>query len=191
MALIDRRFMETPFYGVRQMTWRLRNVGHAVNPKRVRRLMRLMGLTPIYQRPNTSKPSKGRQPHPYLLRGLTIDRSNQVWRADITYIPMRRGFLYLIAIMDWRSRRALSWRLSNTLEAEFCGKSLNEALRPHGPPEIMNTDQGSQFTAFAWTDRLRRSGIRISIDGKGRFLANTFIERLWRSLKCERVSLRA
>ena len=185
MALIDRQFMETPFYGVRQMTWHLRNEGHAVNPKRVRRLMRLMGLMPIYRRPNTSKP------YPYLLQGLTIDRPGQVWCSDITYLPMRRGFLYLVAIMDWHSRRVLSWRLSNTLEAEFCVEALNEAIRLHGPPEIMNTDQGSQFTAFVWTDRLRRSGIRISMDGKGRFLDNIFIERLWRSLKYECVYLRA
>ncbi len=191
MALIDRQFMETPFYGVRQMTWHLRNEGHAVNPKRVRRLMRLMGLMPIYRRPNTSKPAKGRQPYPYLLQGLTIDRPGQVWCSDITYLPMRRGFLYLVAIMDWHSRRVLSWRLSNTLEAEFCVEALNEAIRLHGPPEIMNTDQGSQFTAFVWTDRLRRSGIRISMDGKGRFLDNIFIERLWRSLKYECVYLRA
>ena len=191
MALIDRQFMETPFYGVRQMTWHLRNEGHAVNPKRVRRLMRLMGLMPIYRRPNTSKPAKGRQPYPYLLQGLTIDRPGQVWCSDITYLPMRRGFLYLVAIMDWHSRRVLSWRLSNTLEAEFCVEALNEAIRLHGPPEIMNTDQGSQFTAFVWTDRLRRSGIRISMDGKGRFLDNIFIERLLRSLKYECVYLRA
>ena len=191
MALIDRQFMETPFYGVRQITWHLRNEGHAVNPKRVRRLMRLMGLMPIYRRPNTSKPAKGRQPYPYLLQGLTIDRPGQVWCSDITYLPMRRGFLYLVAIMDWHSRRVLSWRLSNTLEAEFCVEALNEAIRLHGPPEIMNTDQGSQFTAFVWTDRLRRSGIRISMDGKGRFLDNIFIERLWRSLKYECVYLRA
>ena len=162
-----------------------------MNPKRVRRLMRLMGLMPIYRRPNTSKPAKGRQPYPYLLQGLTIDRPGQVWCSDITYLPMRRGFLYLVAIMDWHSRRVLSWRLSNTLEAEFCVEALNEAIRLHGPPEIMNTDQGSQFTAFVWTDRLRRSGIRISMDGKGRFLDNIFIERLWRSLKYECVYLRA
>jgi putative transposase len=144
MALIDRQFMETPFYGVRQMTWHLRNEGHAVNPKRVRRLMRLMGLMPIYRKPNTSRPAKGRRPYPYLLRGLTIDRPNQVWCADITYLPMRRGFLYLVAIMDWRSRRVLSWRLSNTLEAEFCADALDEAIARFGQPEIMNTDQGSQ-----------------------------------------------
>jgi putative transposase len=139
MQIIDRQFMETPFYGVRQMTWYLKNEGHAVNPKRVRRLMRLMGLMPIYRKPNTSKPAKGRQPYPYLLRGLAIDRPNQVWCADITYLPMQRGFLYLVAIMDWHSRRMLSWRLSNTLEAEFCADALDEAIARFGPPEIMNT----------------------------------------------------
>ena len=183
MQIIDRQFMETPFFGVRQTTWYLRNEGHAVNPKRVRRLMRLMGLMPICRKPNTSKPAKGRQPYPYLLRGLTIDRPNQVWCADITYLPMRRGFLYLAAIMDWHSRRVLSWRLSNTLEAEFCADARDEAIARFGPPEIMNTDQGSQFTSFAWTDPLRRADIRISMDGKGRFLDNILIERLWRSLK--------
>ena len=191
MALIDRQFMETPFYGVRQMTWHVRNEDHAVNPKRVRRLMRLMGLMPIYRKPNTSRPAKGHQPFPYLLRGLAIDRPGQVWCADITYLPMRRGFLYLVAIMDWHSRRVLAWRLSNTLEAEFCVEALDDAIRLHGPPEIMNTDQGSQFTAFAWTDRLRRAGVRISMDGKGRFLDNIFIERLWRSLKYECLYLHA
>ena len=191
MVLIDRQFMETPFYGVRQMTRHLRNEGHAVNPKRVRRLMRLMGLMPIYRKPNTSKPAKGRRPFLYLLRGLTIDRPNQVWCADITYLPMRRGFLYLVAIMDWHSRRVLSWRLSNTLEAEFCADALEEAIACFGPPEIMNTDQGSQFTAFAWTNPLRKAGICISMDGKGRFLDNIFIERLWRSVKYECVYLHA
>ncbi|KAA9008789.1 DDE-type integrase/transposase/recombinase [Histidinibacterium aquaticum] len=159
-------------------TWHLRNEGHAVNPKRVRRLMRITGLMPIYRKPNTSRPAKGRRPFPYLLRGLTIDRPNQVWCADITYLPMRRGFLYLVAIMDWHSRRALSWRLSNTLGAEFCAEALDEAIARFGAPEIMNTDQGSQFTAFTWMDRLRRASVRISMDGKGRFLDNIFIERL-------------
>ena len=191
MARIDRQFLETPFYGVRQMTWHLRNEGHAVNPKRVRRLMRLMGLMPIYRRPNTSRPAKGRQPFPYLLRGLDIDRPDQVWCADITYLPMRRGFLYLVAIMDWHSRRVMTWRLSNTLEAGFCVDALDEAIARFGPPGIMNTDQGSQFIAFAWTDRLRAAGVRISMDGKGRFLDNIFIERLWRSLKYECVYLNA
>ncbi|WP_425046779.1 IS3 family transposase [Primorskyibacter sp. S87] len=191
MRQIDEQFLETPFFGVRQMTWHLRNEGHLVNEKRIRRLMRLMGLMPIYQKPNTSKAAKGHKIYPYLLRGLRVERPNQVWAADITYLPMRRGFLYLLAIMDWHTRKVLAWRISNTLEAEFCVDALNEAIARFGPPEIMNTDQGSQFTSFAWTDRLRRSGIRISMDGKGRFLDNIFVERLWRSLKYECVYLHA
>lgn len=191
MRLIDKQFLETPFYGVRQMTWHLRNEGHLVNEKRIRRLMRLMGLMPIYQKPNTSKATKGHKIYPYLLRGLRVDRPNQVWCADITYLPMRRGFLYLVAIMDWYTRKVLAWRISNTMEAEFCVEALNEAIHKFGPPEIMNTDQGSQFTSFAWTDRLRRSGVRISMDGKGRFLDNIFVERLWRSMKYECVYLHA
>nr|WP_254682218.1 IS3 family transposase [Phaeobacter inhibens] len=191
MRLIDKQFLETPFYGVRQMTWHLRNEDHLVNEKRIRRLMRLMGLMPVYQKPNTSKATKGHKIYPYLLRGLRVDRPNQVWCADITYLPMRRGFLYLVAIMDWHTRKVLAWRISNTLEAEFCVDALNEAIHKLGPPEIMNTDQGSQFTSFAWTDRLRRSGVRISMDGKGRFLDNIFVERLWRSMKYECVYLHA
>ncbi len=191
MRLIDEQFLETPFYGVRQMTWHLRAGGRLVNEKRIRRLMRLMGLMPIYQRPNTSRKAKGHKTWPYLLRGLMITRPNQVWCADVTYIPMRRGFLYLVAIMDWATRKVLAWRLSNTLEADFCVEALNEALVRFGPPEIMNTDQGSQFTYWAWTDRLRQAGVKISMDGKGRFLDNIFIERLWRSLKYECVYLYA
>jgi putative transposase len=191
MRLIDKQFLETPFYGVRQMTWHLRNEDHLVNEKRIRRLMRLMGLMPIYQKPNTSKAAKGHKIYPYLLRGLRVDRPNQVWCADITYLPMRRGYLYLVAIMDWHTRKVLAWRISNTLEAEFCVDALNEAIHKFGPPEIMNTDQDSQFTSFVWTDRLRRSGVRISMDGKGRFLDNIFVERLWRSLKYECVYLHA
>ncbi|WP_423206342.1 IS3 family transposase [Paracoccus yeei] len=191
MRLIDRQFLETPFYGVQQMTWHLQNEGHAVNVKRIRRLMRLMRLMPIYQKPNTSKPAKGHKTYPYLLGGLRVDRPGQVWCADITYLPMRRGFLYLVAIMDWFTRKVLAWRISNTLEADFCVEALNEAVHRFGPPEIMNTDQGSQFTSFAWTDRLKRIGTRISMDGKGRCLDNIFIERLWRSLKYECVYLHA
>lgn len=191
MRQIDEQFLETPFFGVRQMTWHLRNDGHLVNEKRIRRLMRLMGLMPIYQKPNTSKPAKGHKTYPYLLKGLRVTRPNQVWAADITYLPMRRGFLYLIAIIDWRTRKVLAWRISNTLEADFCVEALNEAMNKYGMPEIMNTDQGSQFTSFGWTDRLRRSGVRISMDGKGRFLDNIFVERLWRSLKYECVYLHA
>lgn len=191
MRLIDRQFLETPFFGVRQMTWHLKNEGHPVNEKRIRRLMRLMGLMPIYQKPNTSKPAKGHKIYPYLLRGLRVDRPNQVWAADITYLPMRRGFLYLVAIIDWFTRKVLAWRISNTLEADFCIEALNEAVHKFSAPEIMNTDQGSQFTSFAWTDRLRRMDIRISMDGKGRFLDNIFVERLWRTLKYECVYLHA
>ena len=191
MRVIDKQFLETPFYGVRQMTWHLRNEDHLVNEKRIRRLMRLMGLMPIYQKPNTSKAAKGHKIYPYLLRGLRVDRPNHVWCADITYLPMRRGFLYLVAIMDWHTRKVLAWRISNTLEADFCVEALNEAIHKFGPPEIMNTDQGSQFTSFAWTDRLRRLCVRISMDGKGRFLDNIFVERLWRSLKYECVYLHA
>jgi len=142
MQLIDRRPADlgTPFYGVQQMTWHLRNEGHAVNVKRIRRLMRLMRLMPIYQKPNTSKPAKGHKTYPYLLGGLRIDRPNQVWCADITYLPMRRGILYLVAIMDWFTRKVLAWRISNTLEADFCVETMNEAVHRFGPPEIMNTD---------------------------------------------------
>ena len=191
MRQIDEQFLETPFFGVRQMTWHLRNEGHLVNEKRIRRLMRLMGLMPIYRKPNTSKAAKGHKTYPYLLKGLRVTRPNQVWAADITYLPMRRGFLYLVAIMDWHTRKVLAWRISNTLEADFCVEALNEAIAQFGPPEIMNTDQGSQFTSFAWTDRQRQSGVRISMDGKGRFLDNIFVERLWRSLKYECVYLHA
>ena len=184
MRQIDEQFFETPFFGVRQMTWQLRNGGHPVNEKRIRRLM---GLMPIYQKPNTSKPAKGHKIYPYLLKGMRVTRPNQVWASDITYLPMRKGFLYLVVIIDWYTRKVLAWRISNTLEADFCV----EAMAKYGPPEIINTDQGSQFTSFAWTDRLRRSGVRISMDGKGRFLDNIFVERLWRSLKYECVYLHA
>lgn len=194
MRLIDEQFLETPFYGVRQMTWHLRAEGHLVNEKRVRRLMRLMGLMglmPVYQRPRTSIKARSHKTYPYLLRGLAVDRPNQVWCADVTYIPMRRGFLYLVAIMDWATRKVLAWRLSNTLEAEFCVEALNEALIRFGSPGIMNTDQGSQFTSWGWTSRLKQAGVKISMDGKGRFLDNIFVERLWRSLKYECVYLHA
>ena len=191
MQVIDRQILESLFYGVQQMTSHMRNEGHAVNVKRIRRLMPLMRMMPIYQKPNTSKPTKGHKTYPYLLGGLRVDRPNQVWCADITYLPMQRGFLYLVAIMDWFTRKVLAWRISNTLEADFCVETLNEAIHRFGPPEIMNTDQGSQFTSFAWTDRLKRIGTRISMDGKGRCLDNIFIERLWRSLKYECVYLHA
>ena len=191
MAEIDRQFLETPFYGARQMAWHLRADGHLVNIKRVRRLMRLMGLMPIYRQPRTSVPAKGHKIYPYLLRGMRIDRPNQVWCADITYIPLAKGFLYLVAIMDWSSRKVLAWRLSNTMDVQFCVDALDDALARHGAPEIFNTDQGSQFTSWAWTQRLKEAGVRISMDGRGRFLDNIFIERLWRSLKYECVYLHA
>ena len=191
MTHIDKQFMETPFYGVRQMTWHLKALGHKVNKKRIRRLMRLMGLMPIYQKPNTSRPNKAHKRYPYLLGGLNITQANHVWCADITYIPMHKGFLYLVAIMDWATRRVLSWRLSNTLDANFCVEALNEAILRFGPPKIFNTDQGSQFTSFKWTHALRQAGIKISMDGKGRFMDNIFIERLWRSHKYECVYLHA
>jgi putative transposase len=168
MALIDRQFMETPYYGSRKMTAWLRRAGHVVNRKRVRRLMRQMGLQVIWQKPNTSKPNPEHKIYPYLLRGLKIDRPNQVWATDITYIPMPKGFFYLVAIMDWHSRKVLTWRLSNTMDATFCVEALEEALATYGRPEIFNSDQGAQFTSTAFTGVLEASGVRISMDGKGR-----------------------
>jgi putative transposase len=190
MALLDRQYLKTPFYGSRRMTVWLRTQGHQVNRKRVRRLMQLMGLEAIYRHPNTSKPAPGHKIYPYLLRGLEINWVNQVWATDITYIPMARGFLYLVAIMDWHSRYVLAWRLSNTLEVDFCLEALEEALSK-GKPEIFNTDQGSQFTSEAFTGRLLEEGVQVSMDGKGRFMDNIFVERLWRSVKYEEVYLKA
>ena len=190
MKLIDQQYLERPFYGSRRMTVWLRNQGYGVNRKRIRRLMEIMGLRAIYQRPRTSQPAPGHQVYPYLLRGVAITRPNQVWTADITYIPMARGFLYLVAIMDGYSRYVLSWRLSNTLEVDFCIEALEEALR-NGQPEIFNTDQGAQFTSQAFTSLLEQHGIKVSMDGKGRYTDNLFIERLWRSLKYEEVYLKA
>ena len=191
MRLIDEQFMETPYYGARQMTRHLRREGYRVNRKRIGRLMRNMGLSAIYQKPNTSKPHPEHKIYPYLLRGMTINKPNQVWCTDITYIPMRRGFLYLVAIMDWASRKVLSWRLSNTLDADFCVDALEEAIKHYGTPEIFNTDQGSQFTSDAFTSVLKDANIRISMDGKGRWMDNVMIERLWRSLKYECIYLHA
>jgi putative transposase len=189
MALIDRQYLRTPFYGSRRMTAWLWTQGHLVNRKRVQRLMGLMGLEVIYQRPRTSRPAPGHRTYPYLLRGLAIERVNQVWAADITYIPMARGFLYLVAVMDWVSRYVLAWRLSNLLDASFCIETLEEALR-QGRPEIFNTDQGSQFTDQDFTGVLSAHGVAISMDGRGRFSDNIFVERLWRSLKYEEVVCR-
>jgi putative transposase len=191
MRLIDEQFLETPFYGARQMMRHLRRGGHCVGRHRVRRLMHLMGLAAVYQKPRTSAPHPEHMVYPYLLRDLTIDRPNQVWCADITYIPMRRGFLYLVAVMDWATRKVLSWRVSNTMEADFCIAALEEAIGRFGVPEIFNTDQGSQFTSPRFTEVLAGAGIRISMDGRGRWMDNVFIERLWRSLKYECVYLHA
>jgi putative transposase len=191
MELIDRQYLARPFYGSRRMTAWLATQGHTVNRKRVQRLMRLMGLVAIYQRPNTSKAAPEHTKYPYLLGGLTIDRVNQVWCTDITYIPLAKGFIYLVAIMDWHSRAVLAWRLSNTLHADFCVDALEEALRRFGRPEIFNTDQGSQFTSTDFTGVLKAQGIRISMDGKGRCMDNIFVERLWRSLKYEDIYLHA
>ena len=189
LRLIDEQFLETPFYGSRQMTRWLRREGYTVSRKRVRRLMRLLGIQAVFQRPNTSKPHPEHRIYPYLLRGLEITRPNHVWCSDVTYIPMRRGFLYLAVVMDWASRKVLSWRLSNTLEPGFCVEALEEALELYGVPEIFNNDQGSQFTSIDFTDVLKAVGVKISMDGKGRWMDNIFIERLWRSLKYEEVYL--
>ena len=189
MRMMDEQFLITPYYGSRQMARHLRRTGYCISRKRVRRLMRLMGLKAIYQSPKTSVPNPEHAIYPYLLRGLDIQRSNQVWCADITYIPIKRGFLYLVAIMDWYSRKVLSWRISNTLDAGFCVEALKEAITQYGKPEIFNTDQGSQFTSFSFTNTLKDHGIKISMDGKGRWMDNVFIERLWRSLKYECVYL--
>lgn len=190
MALIDRQYLHTPFYGSRRMTAWLRTQGHLVHRKRVQRLMRLMGIEAIYQRPRTSKPAAEHRIYPYLLRGLAIERVNQVWAADISYIPMAHGFLYLVVVMDWVSRYVLAWRLSNLLDSSFCVAALEEALSK-GRPEIFNTDQGSQFTGDDFLNVLRDHGVVISMDGRGRFSDNIFVERLWRSLKYEEVYLKA
>ena len=191
MRLIDAQFLETPWYGSGQMVRHLRREGFAIGRKRVRRLMARMGLVPIYQRPRTTVPHPEHRVYPYLLRDVVIDRPNQVWCADITYIPMRRGFLDLVAVLDWATRKVLSWRVSNTIEVEFCLEALEEALARFGRPEVFNTDQGSQFTSPRFTGVLREAGVRISMDGRGRWMDNVFIERLWRSLKYECVYLHA
>jgi putative transposase len=189
MRMIDEQFLMTPYYGARQMARHLRRLGYCVSRKRVRRLMRLMSLEAIYQSPKTSLPHPDHKIYPYLLRELIINKPNQVWCSDITYIPIKRGFLYLVAIMDWYSRKVLSWRISNTMDVELCVHALKEAIGCYGIPDIFNTDQGSQFTSFQFTNILKDQGIRISMDGKGRWMDNIFIERLWRSLKYECVYL--
>ena len=190
MGLIDRQYLQTPFYGSRKMTASLRRQGHRVNRKRVQRLMRQMGIEAIYRRPNTSRPDSRHKVYPYLLRGFQIDKVNQVWATDITYIPMACGFMYLVCIMDWHSRNVLSWRLSNTLEADFCVDALEEALS-YDVPGIFNTDQGSQFTSEAFTSVLLNRGVQISMDSAGSYMDNVFVERLWRSVKYEEVYLKA
>ena len=190
MRRIDELFTRWPFLGSRRMTAMLRAEGIPINRKRVQRLMRRMGIAALGPKPRTSKPAPGHTIYPYLLRDLAIERPNQVWAADITYIPIGRGFLYLVAIMDWASRAVLAWRLSNTMDVSFCVSALEEALARFGRPEIFNTDQGSQFTSAAFTGVLASAGIRISMDGRGRWMDNVFIERLWRSLKHEDVYLK-
>ncbi len=191
MRLIDEQFLVTPYYGSRQMARWLKRQGYDVGRHRVRRLMRVMGLRTIYQEPRTSQPHPQHRIYPYLLRNLAVTRANQVWCTDLTYIPIKRGFLYLVAIMDWQSRKVLSWRLSNTMEAQFCVEALEEALTRYGRPDIFNTDQGAQFTSCDFLAVLKDHEIKISMDGKGRWIDNVFIERLWRSLKYECVYLNA
>jgi putative transposase len=191
MRRMDELHLAWPFYGSRRMAAVLRRDGWSANRKRVKRLMRVMGLEAIYQKPSTSRGRPGHKMYPYLLRGLVIDRPNRVWCADITYIPMAKGFVYLVAVMDWFSRRVLAWRVSITMDTAFCVEALQEAMDRHGQPEIFNTDQGVQFTSADFLGELEPRGVRISMDGKGRYLDNIFIERLWRSLKYEEVYIKA
>jgi putative transposase len=189
MRRMDELHLRWPFYGSRKLMRELRKEGMVINRKRVQRLMRLMDIVAMAPQPNTSKPSPEHPKFPYLLRGLAIERPNQVWAADITYIPMARGFGYLVAVIDWYSRRVLSWRLSNSLDTGFCLEALDDALDTHGAPEIFNTDQGCQFTSADFTKRLRDREVKVSMDGKGRCIDNIFVERLWRSLKYEEIYL--
>jgi putative transposase len=186
----DELFTAWPFLGSRRMAAMLRAAGHAINRKRVQRLMRKMGIAALGPKPRTTKPAPGHKIFPYLLRNVTIDRPNHVWAADITYIPIGRGFLYLVAVIDWASRAVLAWRLSNTMDTAFCVSALEEALARFGKPEIFNTDQGSQFTSAIFTGTLTAVGVKISMDGRGRWIDNVFIERLWRSLKYEDIYLK-
>lgn len=189
MRLIDEEYVARPFCGSRRISRALASKGVTANRKRVQRLMRLMGLEAVYAKPNTSEPNAEHRRFPYLLRRVSIVRVNQVFASDITYIPMRQGFAYLVAVMDLYSRRVLSWRLSNTMDPDFCVDAMKEALERFGRPEIFNTDQGAQFTAPAFTDVLLEQGVKVSMDGKGRWMDNVFVERLWRSLKYEEVYL--
>jgi putative transposase len=185
MRRIDELYMESPFYGSRRIAFELK-----ANRKRVQRLMRQMGLEALGPKPNTSKPAPGHKIYPYLLRNLSIERANQVWATDITYVPVGNGNLYLVAVMDWASRAVLSWRLSNTMDVSFCVEALEEALARFGKPDIFNSDQGSQFTSQSFTSVLERAKVQISMDGRGRWMDNVFIERLWRSLKHEDIYLK-
>ena len=191
MREIDEQYLRTPFYGARQMMRYLKRRGHKVGRKRIRRLMRKMGLRAIAPGPETSRRNKAHKVYPYLLGDLKVTRANQVWCADVTYVPLAHGFVYLVAIMDWHTRHVLAWRLSTTQDTDFCLEALEDAMERYGKPEIFNTDQGSQFTSKDWTDAMSDAGIRISMDGKGRWIDNVFIERLWRSLKYECVYLNA
>jgi putative transposase len=189
MRLMDEQYYNTPFYGIRRLTAWLRRLGYQVNHKRVRRLMKLMGWRTIYREPNTSEADKEHKVYPYLLRGLIIRHRNQVWEIDITYVPMRKGFMYLCAIIDVHTRYVVNWGISNTMTAEWCKQIAQEAIERHGKPDILNSDQGSQFTSEVFTSHLKSKEIRISMDGKGRALDNIFIERLWRSVKYENIYL--
>lgn len=191
MRLIDEIHMKYPFYGSRRIRNELRDLGHDVGRGHVSTLMQRMGIRALYQKPRLSAPHPDHKVYPYLLRGVEISRANHCWAADITYLPMARGFCYLVAIMDWASRRVMAWRLSNTLDASFCTEALEEAIMKYGIPEIFNTDQGSQFTSEAFTDILNTHAIRISMDSRGRWVDNVFVERLWRSVKYEEVYLKA
>jgi len=191
MRIIDEQYLKTPFYGSRSMRNHIRRLGWTINRKPIQRLMRLMGLQAIYPKPRTTKPYPQNKVYPYLLRGLKINRPDQVWAADITYVPMSRGFMYLVAIMDWHSRKVLSWRVSNSMDADFCVEALEEAIGKYGCPEIFNTDQGSQFTSESFINVLKENHIKISMDGRGRFQDNIFIERLWWTVKYQYLYLRA
>ena len=191
MRLIDEQYLKTPTWGSRSMRNHLRRLGYKINRKRVQRLMRLMGLEAIYPRPKTSRPHPDHKVYPYLLRGMSIERPNQVWSADITYVPMNRGFMYLVAVMDWHSRKVLSWRVSNTMDADFCIEAAQEAIQRYGTPEIFNTDQGTQFTSDAFTGLLKQHSISISMDGRRRVQDNIFIERLWWTTKYHYLYLRS
>ena len=191
MRRMDELHLDYPFAGSRMLRDLLRNEGRPIGRKRVRRLMRQMGIEALYRKPNTSRRHAAHPIYPYLLRHQSIERSNHVWATDITYIPMRQGFVYLVAIVDWYSRRVLAWRLSNTLTTDFCIEALQEAILRYGPPEIFNTDQGSQFTSIEFTGVLKAHGIRISMDGKGCWRDNVFVERLWRTIKYDEVYLKA